>query len=202
MSLATHYFERLELDPQVLDAAPTLSKLQAIQEAHLRTIPFENTAQHGVVGGRPRLDISSLKHKILDQKRGGFCFELNGLFSVFLEELGYKVTRVPAVVCGSRNTEPTHMTLVVTCSCEPETSSNESKYLVEVGFGEPPIHPVLYEFGEEQVTPEGMRSKIVKEGDTVTLCWFKAGEWTERFTWSYEDSIVKKGLALSDFEKG
>jgi arylamine N-acetyltransferase len=94
------------------------------------------------------------------------------------------------------------MTLVVTSSCEPETSSNESKYLVEVGFGEPPIHPVLYEFGEEQVTPEGMRSKIVKEGDTVTLCWFKAGEWTERFTWSYEDSIVKKGLALSDFEKG
>ena len=74
------YFERIHLDEEGLGEDPTLEKLTKIQEAHLKHIPFENLSQHGC--DRPAcLDVESVVDKVLHAKRGGFCFELNGLFS-------------------------------------------------------------------------------------------------------------------------
>jgi len=84
--LVSRYFARLKLSPSEFDELPTVKKLQAIQEAHLAQIPFENLAQHGC--SQPAvLDTTEIAHKILDCRRGGFCFELNGLLAEFLEEL-------------------------------------------------------------------------------------------------------------------
>ena len=206
------YYARLQLDSQTLDAAPTLKKLQAIQEAHLARIPFENTAQHGVVGGPASLDMAATAQKILRNGRGGFCFELNGLLSVFLEQLGYRsVIRVPAYVYTENDVEmqgyrpePTHMILIV--ETLNDTTGVSGKYLVDVGFGEPPLHPLRYDLllGEEQVTPEGMCSKIVAgKDDVVRLYWKQSGEWVERLRWSYQHSMLKanQGPRLCEFSK-
>ena len=215
------YFARLRLKPSELDMAPTLTKLQKIQEAHLANIPFENTSQHGVLldddDGPVRLDdVAQIAYKILKQNRGGFCFELNGLLAAFLEQLGYRVTRVPACVYagGSYRPEPTHMILIV------QTSSNDKKYFVDVGFGEPPLHPLRYDLlsGEHQITPEGMQSRLIQkemvvsgknlngvniQDDVVELYWRQPGvnNWVPRLEWNYHASMLdsKQGPELIDF---
>jgi arylamine N-acetyltransferase len=198
MALSPRYYARLKLDPAALDSKPSLSKLQRIQEAHLAQIPFENAAQHGAVGGPAVLNLTATAAKILDRKRGGFCFELNGLLADFLKEQGYGVTRVLAFVHSDQGfrEEATHMILVVCCL--PDTA-DETLHYVDVGFGEPPIHPLRYDeehFGAEQRTPEGMRSKISQpetddSGDIVILEWYRSGQWIPRLRWSLRDSQLK-----------
>jgi N-hydroxyarylamine O-acetyltransferase len=146
--------------------------------------------------------------KILDRKRGGFCFEVNGLFAHLLEELRYRVVRVPAQLYrGGYFDVPTHLVLVVTCH-------DGTVAFADVGFGEPPIHPLLYDVtgNVEQVTPEGMRSKLVRhpeddQGDAVYLYWYKNGEWVPRLRWSYPASLGRGGpsnlhttVRLQDFQ--
>jgi N-hydroxyarylamine O-acetyltransferase len=187
LSLSSRYFRRLGIDdPPRLDADPTLDKLKVLQERHLATIPFENLSQHGLE--LPAiLDVEATARKILDRNRGGFCFEVNGLFAAFLVELGYDVVMLPAQLYrGTQFDVPTHLVLVVTCY-------DGTVAFVDVGFGEPPIHPLLYDDLSgacEQVTPEGMRSKLVRnqdddQGDAVYLYWHKSGEWVPRLRWAY-----------------
>jgi len=226
MTIADRYFVRLGLDPSTLDVKPTLAKLATLQEAHLARIPFENIAQHGVVkrGGLQTLDVDGTADKVLEQQRGGFCFELNLLFSIFLQELGYRVTRVPAVVLVKPDDDiATHMTLIVTCSGgesesnndaavgqQQQTQSSDRRYVVDVGFGEPPLHPLAYDvehFGREQVTPEGMCSKLEldERKQYCTLYWKKKSSshndsnnnnddhhpsWIARLKWNYAVSMA------------
>lgn len=185
MALSTRYFERMRLDPTSLDAEPTLAKLKQLQETHLRTIPFENTAQHGIDAlGLPTLDLDTTAKKILDCRRGGFCYELNHLFGAFLTELDYQVAFVPAVVEGAA-TYPTHMILIVRCN-------DNQLYYADVGFGEPPLHPLTYNpsEGAAQQTPEGMVSKFSQgqAEDEVVMWWRKDGEWKARLRWKHRDT--------------
>jgi N-hydroxyarylamine O-acetyltransferase len=169
-----------------------------LQSRHLACIPFENLSQHGA-NHAATLNVHKTAEEILDQKRGGFCFELNGLFATLLKELGYKLTLVPAIVyagddVGFRH-HPTHLILMVKCQ------DNDALYYSDVGFGEPPLHPLRYNFDCEQVTPESMTSKFVMDNDDVTLYWLKDGEWKPRLQWSYQASLLgENGPELSAFE--
>lgn len=191
-ALSVRYFKRLGLDPSKLDAKATLDKLKILHERHLACIPFENASQHGL-DHAAALDVQQTAHKILDRTRGGFCFEVNGLLAAFLVELGYKVVQVPAQVYGGTHFDvvPSHLVLIVTCH-------DGTVVYADVGFGEPPLHPLLYDVSGdvEQVTPEGMRSKLVRQtdeqGEAVYLYWFKNGEWIPRLRWNYPCSIKKK----------
>lgn len=128
-SFVSRYLTRLKLNDKndslclsSLDTAPTIAKLRILQEAHLATIPFENLSQHGCPHPATLQDCSNggtsaTATKVLDENRGGFCFELNGLFAELLVALGYTVCRVPAFVhideTGFRPVA-THIVLVVT----------------------------------------------------------------------------------------
>jgi N-hydroxyarylamine O-acetyltransferase len=200
-SFITRYCARLHLDPTTIQQG-TLDTLQRIHEAHLQWIPFENLAQHGAVGGPASLDIDALAHKILDRHRGGFCFELNGLLSHFLHEMGYRVTRVSAAVYNpsahAYYPEPTHIISIVECM----DSTSSELYFADVGFGEPALHPLAYPcFEQEQVTPEGMKCLFRPcATDAVELCWWKDGAWKPRLKWNYSESILMDTLRpLSDF---
>ena len=209
MKLTPLYVTRLGL--KALDlSVPTYKNLCHIQEAHLANIPFENSSQHGVGSQLPCLELEVTAYKIIEKKRGGFCFELNGLLSYWLEELGYKVTRVPATVLfedGTPKSEhPTHLILVVQCAEVTEEGMAASGLsFVDVGFGEPSLHPLKYDdefFTDIQVTPEGMKSKLVRDGDAVHLYWEKEGRMLPRLRWSHQASHQTPSPSWSDFQDG
>lgn len=207
MKLTPLYVNRLGL--KALDlSVPTHRNLCQIQEAHLASIPFENSSQHGVGSQLPCLDLEVTASKIFEKKRGGFCFELNGLLSHWLEELDYKVTRVPATVLfedGTPKSEfPTHLILVVQSrEVTEEGVVTSTLSFVDVGFGEPSLHPLRYNdefFTEIQVTPEGMKSKIVRDGDVVQLYWEKEGRMLPRLRWSHQASHQTPSPSWFDFQ--
>jgi N-hydroxyarylamine O-acetyltransferase len=122
------YLERLG----VADVDPDLESLERLQRAHLTAVPFENLDVYARRAVRTD-DVWSVG-KVVDRRRGGWCFELNGAFAALLEKLGYRVDRLAATVLyGSISPMPTHLTLRV---------SLDRPYLVDVGFGDSFIKPL------------------------------------------------------------
>src|SRR5437667_12704114 len=75
---------------------PTARTLRELQLAHLLAVPFENLSIHS---GQPIvLHDDALFGKIVVRRRGGFCYELNGLFAALLRVLGLKVDMLSAGV--------------------------------------------------------------------------------------------------------
>ncbi len=75
---------------------PDLKYLTKLKEQHLLHIPFENL---DVIDQNPIiLDTNRFFDKLINKRRGGFCFELNGLFNKLLKEIGFQVKLVPAKV--------------------------------------------------------------------------------------------------------
>nr|MBA3825144.1 arylamine N-acetyltransferase [Ktedonobacterales bacterium] len=95
----------------VLD--PTLATLQALQRAQTMHIPFENL---DVMLRRPiHLTWDALMHKLVHGHRGGYCYEVNGLFAGILQRVGFTITTLAAR--NLTTTEPlrprTHMVVAV-----------------------------------------------------------------------------------------
>ncbi|OYD07386.1 arylamine N-acetyltransferase family protein [Paludifilum halophilum] len=102
--------------------------LQRLQQQHLMTVPFENLDIH--LGKPIILDADTIYRKIVLDRRGGFCYELNSAFGTLLTEIGYHVTMVSGRVhtsSGGFGPEFDHMALIVHL---------EKDYLVDVGFGD------------------------------------------------------------------
>lgn len=199
--LQDKYFQRLGFSREEAEKVtkPSKENLDKIMEAHLARITFDNLSQHGLPH-TASLAVEKTAKKILDEKRGGFCFELNGLLSELLLELGYSVKRIPAIVhagdVGGFRRMPTHLVLVVS-----NPQNQEEELFVDVGFGEPPINSIKYELGVEQETPEGMLSRLVKCSDdpeAVVLEWKLGEEWLPRLKWPFEHP----GKALHLFQEG
>ena len=75
--------------------AQTFETLQALHRVHLFAVPFENLDIH--LGRKIVCDEARFLHKIVNQRRGGFCYELNGAFAALLRALGFQVT-LPEVI--------------------------------------------------------------------------------------------------------
>jgi arylamine N-acetyltransferase len=75
--------------------------------------------------------------------------------------------------------------------------------MVDVGFAEPPLHPLAYVFDEEQVTPEGMTSRIVVKEDkkNVELEWYKDGEWRPRLRWEVDAPFCTSALPAASLSE-
>jgi len=134
------YFERINYKD---GTTPNEDTLRSIHIAHTLNIPFENL---DVFYRRPiLLDHESLYRKIVRDRRGGYCFEMNGIFSFVLQEMGFKVTNLLARVAldGSKYTTRTHQVILV------ETGGK--RWLADVGFGNNGIiAPLLFEENTEQ----------------------------------------------------
>jgi N-hydroxyarylamine O-acetyltransferase len=134
------YFERINYKGNMEVSEDTLRGLHI---AHTLNVPFENL---DVFYKKPiLLDGASLYKKISKERRGGYCFEMNGIFSLVLEEMGFKVTNLLAKVTidGIHYTTKTHQAILV------ETGG--TKWLADVGFGNDGlIAPLLLEENREQ----------------------------------------------------
>lgn len=118
---------------------PTLATLTNLHRAHLRSIPYENLDIH--LGQRLSLDEAEIFDKLVTRKRGGWCFEMNGLFAWALRELGFQVTLLGAKVerVGKPPRErPDHLALAVAL---------DRSYLADVGFGDGLLEPLPLEVG-------------------------------------------------------
>jgi N-hydroxyarylamine O-acetyltransferase len=128
--------------------SPTLETLRALQVQHPLAIPFENL---DTLSGRPvQLDMGSLERKLVQSRRGGYCFEQNLLFKHALSALGFTVTALAARVVWERPADEmrarTHMVLLVEVQGVP--------YVCDVGFGAlTPTAPVALTPDVEQATP-------------------------------------------------
>lgn len=121
---------------------PNEQTLRDVHRAHLYTVPFENLDIHL---RRPIvLDEEALFEKIVVNRRGGFCYELNGLFAALLIALGFRVSKLCAQVArpeGGYGPPFDHMTLLVHLQ-EP--------WIADVGFGDSFLEPLLLKMGLEQ----------------------------------------------------
>jgi len=136
---------------------PNADTLRAIHRAHLFSVPFENL---DIGWGREiRMDQETFVCKIVEQQRGGFCYELNGAFAVLLEALGFQVTllsaRVP-LADGSDSPEFDHLALRVDLN-EP--------WLADVGFGDCFVDPLRLRVGLEQ-QQQGKWFRIVEASES------------------------------------
>jgi N-hydroxyarylamine O-acetyltransferase len=130
---------------------PTFETLFALHRAHMLSVPFENLDIH--LGRRLVLDREANFEKIVVGRRGGWCYELNGLFSLLLERLGFPVTMLGARVVGERvGDELGHLMLRVDL---------DRPWLADVGFGESSLVPIpLGDEPEQVVEADGMRREF------------------------------------------
>lgn len=163
---------------------PTLATLRALHRAHLYTVPFENLDIG--LGRRIVQDEDALFAKIVGRRRGGFCYELNGLFAALLRGLGFRVILLAAGVRRRLDAagptfgpEGDHLTLRVDLD-EP--------WLVDVGFGDSFLHPLRLDIDAEQID-DGRAAPLL--GPTAEGIWqdryrFRSeGQWRilQRVSW-------------------
>ena len=134
------YLERINYNSSLVPTAQTLRELQM---AHLLAVPFENLSIHWeepIV-----LADDALFEKVVERRRGGFCYELNGLFAALLRALGFEVAMLSARVAkgeGGYTPDFDHMTLMV---------SLDERWLVDVGFGDTFREPLRLDDRDVQV---------------------------------------------------
>lgn len=197
----TRYLERIGLSPDaVFDG---LSDLERLQNAHVTTVPFENLSIVGdpfgdTSGPGVSLDVEALYVKIVDRHRGGFCYELNGLFGWLLDELGFTVDRLAAMVIGDDgDVQPpaNHHTNLVTI---------DGAHIVDVGVGIPTIRRPIPLDGSPVLDEIGIEWRIVESDrpDTSYLTQFReedSGGWTDRYYFDMEPRELSYFRASCDF---
>lgn len=176
------YLERIGYHGSLIPSADSLRNLQL---AHLLAVPFENLSIHyqqPIV-----LDDAALFEKIVNRRRGGFCYELNGLFAALLRALGFEVEMLSARVAnaaGEFGPDFDHMTLMVKL---------DQSWLADVGFGDSFRTPLLIDERGEQV--QGDRAyKIVPDNERLVM-WQreKDAEWGPQY------SFTLKPFQYSDY---
>ncbi len=131
------YLERLGVNEILPPNAATLAKLH---RAHLLAIPYENLDIH--LGRSLTLDLAAIFDKLVVQRRGGWCYEMNALFAWALRELGFKVRLLGGAVNRQQRgdvTRRSHLALLVEL---------ERHYLADVGFGNGFLVPLHLQEGQ------------------------------------------------------
>ena len=130
------YLERIGYEGST---EPTIGLLSALQKKHLLNIPFENL---DINYKTPiELDIAIIFEKVVIKKRGGFCYELNGIFHELLNSIGFDVKMISARVFDQAqqifSPEFDHLAIIA--------KIDSTDYLVDVGFGEFAFSPLKVE---------------------------------------------------------
>ncbi len=182
------YLRRIGYDGSL---EPTVETLRGLHRAHLLTVPFENL---DISQKRPiALFRDRLFQKIVTQRRGGFCYELNGIFAELLKTLGYDVTLVSARVSLNQDKvapEFDHLALIVSFEIE---GAGPQRWLADVGFGDSFIEPLRLEDGREEI----------QRGYAYQLREVRPGEWSAKQrkaddkSWGgmYDFSMIPRRLA-------
>lgn len=162
-----------------------LSTLERLQRAHLTAVPFENF--HVFHRRGVRTDEAWSVSKVVEQRRGGWCFELNGAFGALLRAVGFRVKRLGATVLlgDSPAWAPNHMALEVTL---------DRPYLVDVGFGDSFIRPLRLDHPGPH--DGGVGSFAIREDEGTTTLILIQEDGTEVPQYRFE----RRGRRTEDFD--
>jgi N-hydroxyarylamine O-acetyltransferase len=214
------YLERIGVAPDTV-IEPDRETLARLQAAHVQRVPFENLAivgdphpdavpddcasidavpddcapidAEGVV-----LDTTHLQAKVVERERGGYCFELNGLFHSLLATLGYDVDRVAARVVGSDgdDTPPAnHHANVVHL---------DERFVVDVGMGTPQMRRPTPVDGTEVTDDVGVTWRVVASDrvDATHETQYREpheGDWTTRYVFDDDPRTLEYFAATNEF---
>lgn len=156
---------------------PSAETLRALHKAHMLAVPFENLDNH--FGTRIVLDEEKVVHKLVDQRRGGICYELNGAFCGLLRAMGFSVSMLSAGVArdeGGFDPPYDHMALLVEL---------EDRWLADVGFGDSFREPLLLDDRNEQL--QGAEAyRLVDADGYVIVERRKLDEWKPEYRFTLE----------------
>lgn len=165
--------------------AADLATLSALHRAHIAAIPFEGLDP---LLGRPvNLDLASLQTKLVDSRRGGYCFEQNTLFKAALDAIGFKTTGLsgrvrwmtpPEAPLGPR----VHMLLKVDLP--------EGPFIADVGFGVCILDaPLRFDIGSEQRTGMGTY-RLRDAGGRIALEALQPEGWRTGYIFDLEPQLA------------
>ena len=154
---------------------PDIETLRQLHRAHLLAVPFENL---DIPLGQPIvLSLPLFYDKIVRRRRGGFCYELNGLFAWLLEELGFVVTLLSARVFDGDQPGPEfdHLVLLI---------EMEVRLIADVGFGDSFLEPLRLGTREEQMQQDSAY-RLTESGSSVVLQRRRPGfDWEPQYIFS------------------
>lgn len=169
---ADAYLARIGFDGE---AEPTLECLTRLVDCQLHTVPFEDLdVFHG--HREPALDTASLFDKIVRRRRGGYCFELNGLFWRLLEALGFRCWTVAVRIVQGRGYLPplSHRAVLV--------EMQEGRYFCDVGFGgAAPVTPLPMTQAPAAHASGRHRYQFGAQGDWTVLSLEQEGSFIPMF---------------------
>lgn len=179
------YFQRIGYSG---DYCATLQTLQAIHLCHTKAIAFENLTS--LLKQPVCLNLKSLSRKLIDERRGGYCFEQNLLLRSVLLALGFKVKNLAARVLWNLPqgtiTPRSHMLLLV--------EIDEREYVADVGFGGLTLTAPLSMIPNiEQSTPHEM-FRLIMAGYTYIMQAYIGQEWKSLYSFDLQEQ------QLADYE--
>lgn len=193
------YVDRIGVDPATVET-PDVETLARLQRVHVTTVPFETLAITGDPYGERRgegivLAVPHLYEKIVERERGGYCFELNGLFHTLLAALGYEVHRAAARVVSAVQVPANHHVNVVELG---------RRYVVDVGIGPPMCRRPLPLDGTPQTDEVGIEWRVVASDrpDATYRVEFRRpgdGDWTPRYVFDDTPRPLRYFEATNDY---
>ena len=184
------YLKRIDYTGEI---APNLECLKELMTAQLRSVPFENL---DVFHGRkePSLEAVDLFEKIVKNCRGGYCFELNGLFQKLLEAIGFSCfSHVGRIGHGQPFKYPiSHRVTVVELAGE--------RWFCDVGFGGPvPSEPAKIVLNQPFDSANGHRYEFTQNGIEITLSMEENGAFLPVLSFVETPADPVDFLALNAF---
>ena len=176
------YLKRIGYDGPL---APTGETLRGLHLAHSLAVPFETLDIH--LGRLIVLDEAALFDKIVRRRRGGFCYELNGLFAALLRQLGFEVALLSARVAdglGNFGPDFDHLTLRVEA---------EEPWLADVGFGDCFGQPLRWDEPGDQAREGRLYRVALGDGEAKLLASDDGGDWDDQYLFRLQP------YELSDF---
>jgi N-hydroxyarylamine O-acetyltransferase len=176
------YFNRIGLDLDPLCLTLDYNLLRILQFAHVTTVPYENL---DIIRGIPlSLEPDALYHKIVECRRGGYCFELNGLFGWLIRELGFKTTDCMARFLRGETGIPMRRHRVIIAE------TPEGRVLCDVGVGD---RAARYALLLEKELVQEQSGELYRFKHEPFFGWvlydYHKGEWERMFAFTEEEQL-------------
>lgn len=141
----------------------------------MKHVPFENLdVQNGV---EVSTDLDDLYQKIVEENRGGYCYEVNTFFAAYLKEKGFETHFLSATIHtpdGGRSLEDSHMSLAVVI--------NGETYIADVGFGDLPVKAMhVTQDGSDVVKDVNGEYRAIKEDSMIYVQKYMDEAWQTKY---------------------